>query len=62
MSAWPQLSKPIYALDNFLMAKEASEATVNRPPAKPKGIPDYRSECDYLGNEPDPYPEDFDRS
>lgn len=22
----------------------------------------YKSEADYLGNEPDPYPEDFDRS
>ncbi|SDQ43246.1 hypothetical protein SAMN05216569_1103 [Pseudoxanthomonas sp. CF125] len=37
MSAWPQLSKPIYAGDNFRMAIEASQATVGRPPARPTG-------------------------
>lgn len=37
MSAWPQLSKPIYAGDNFRMAVAQSQQTVGRPPARPTG-------------------------
>lgn len=39
MSAWPTLSAPIFAGDNFRIAQKLSAATVNRPAAVPKGSP-----------------------
>jgi len=39
MSAWPQISAPIFAGDNFRIAQQLSAATVNRPAAVPKESP-----------------------
>lgn len=37
MSAWPRLSTPVRALDNFHIAVATSKATQGRPPARPTG-------------------------
>lgn len=51
MSAWPQLSKPIYAGDNFLMAVAQSQQTVGRPPARPTGGTFFVTRRDALTNQ-----------